>query len=416
MWEEYRDKANHLRIDEQEEMAREYYEGTVSNKDLANKYGISGISPIMFYKILPIICSDNTCKYCSEHMYQLPTSRTSSNRKTFYCQTCGHLEYNYAGKQCVCDMCIEEQQRLAFEEEQEKLNKTENCMKKIEEMYSNHLVKCQTINDLSVKNVIILGAFLHGHMENEYRFTEPIDDRKIKFSPLDHWSDELIIGLNNDGLIAVSEESPIDAFPEDEDFPRRYYINRVKYYPSLDPSNSEDQRNLITGELDDYFSELSDEGFEECILDIVDFWKEVGIREGIEYLLFQLNGVGLWFNPGIKTYDTFSFLMNNFSISEVYSIVYAAITLTCRVRKEKGLTAKHAANTSISIISRNADKILAGEWERRSFNNRPKNPDQSDLSYYFFYRALGIGEEGFAKKPDVEYVRNKLRLKYRYDI
>ncbi|MCC9294963.1 hypothetical protein LN736_08855 [Clostridium sp. WLY-B-L2] len=50
------------------------------------------------------------------------------------------------------------------------------------------------------------------------------------------------------------------------------------------------------------------------------------MSECLEYLNFQMDSVRFDFNPGKKTIAVFNDLLDNFSVSQIYGIIYKAIT------------------------------------------------------------------------------------------
>ena len=191
----------------------------------------------------------------------------------------------------------------------------------------------------------------------------------------------------------MSPRSPLEAFDVDsEDFPNTFYIYRVTYFLNLIfPSNKQD---LFTEILDPsyYCSENADEA--------VALWKEIAVPECIEYLQYQLDKVNFEFTPGEKTYKTFDIILNDFSVSQIYGIIWRAVADASKLYLEKGISKKHAANSVIGACERYAERAKINGWDLTQYN-RIKDLPQSVLSLFYFNRVLGIGEMGFRVPPTI---------------
>ena len=127
-------------------------------------------------------------------------------------------------------------------------------------------------------------------------------------------------------------------------------------------------------------------------------WRQIAIAECIEYLEYRLDKVGFNFAAGDKTYKTFDILLNDFSVSQIYGIIWRAVAEASKLYLEKGLTKRHAANSVIGSCQRYAERAKINGWNLTEYN-RPQDLPQSELSAFFFNRVLGIGDMGFRLPP-----------------
>ncbi len=156
----------------------------------------------------------------------------------------------------------------------------------------------------------------------------------------------------------------------------------------------------VTIENKDIFAEIlnptyySKEDQEEAL----SLWNNIAIAECIEYLQYNLVRVGFDFSPGEKTYKTFEILLKDFSVSQIYGVIWKAIADASRLYLESGMSKKHAANTVIGSCERYAERAKNNHWDLTGYH-RVKELPQSILSLFFFNRVLGIGEMGFKVPP-----------------
>ena len=107
-----------------------------------------------------------------------------------------------------------------------------------------------------------------------------------------------------------------------------------------------------------------------------------------------------------KTYITFDILLNDFSVSQIYGIIWKMVANASKRYLEGGISKKHAANSVISACERFAVQAKINNWSLKGYN-RPKDLPQSSLSSFFFNRVLGIGDMGFKLPPTMMSLKNE---------
>lgn len=142
-----------------------------------------------------------------------------------------------------------------------------------------------------------------------------------ELAPTDDLEKEIITILSHKKIIIVNPNSPIEAFPELEEdpFPIIYYIYYVNYFLNIDFSNNSKEK-IISDIINP--SEFTKNNSEEAFK----IWRDIALSECLEYLNFQMDSVRFDFNPGKKTIAVFNDLLDNFSVSQIYGIIYKAIT------------------------------------------------------------------------------------------
>lgn len=240
---------------------------------------------------------------------------------------------------------------------------------------------------------MFLGSICRALLKENLYEIAPFSDSEVVLTPTDTLRKRLYSSLIHNQIIAVSPKSPLEAFDTDsEDFPKTFYTYRVTYFLNLIfPSNKQD---LFTEILNPSY--YCPENEEEAVV----LWKEIAIGECIEYLQYQLGKVNFEFTPGEKTYKTFEIILNDFSVSQIYGIIWRAVADASKLYLEKGISKKHAANSVIGACERYAERAKIKGWDLAQYN-RIKDLPQSVLSLFYFNRVLGIGEMGFRVPPTI---------------
>ena len=372
---------DHLTSEEIETLMQRYYAGESVSK-LTKEYGISVRSSNLYKLFPPEVFPNYICEYCDEPLVINRPSKTMKNlpkyERDLYCPVCGHKPFQ---THCNCENCQEEERNLQMER-----------LQQIEEVYSKPRTPVDFAS-LSFENKVFLGAICRALLKENLYEIAPFSNSEVILTPTDILRKKLYSSLIHNQVIAVSPQSTLDAFDIDsEDFPNTFYIYRVTYFLNLIfPANKKD---LFTEILDPSY--YCPENADEAVI----LWKEIAVAECIEYLQYQLDKVNFEFTPGEKTYKTFDIILNDFSVSQIYGIIWRAVADASKLYLEKGLSKKHAANSVIGACERYAERAKINGWDLTQYN-RIKDLPQSVLSLFYFNRVLGIGEMGFRVPPTI---------------
>jgi hypothetical protein len=243
------------------------------------------------------------------------------------------------------------------------------------------------------RDKVYLGALMRFAISEDLEYIKPVDDSDGLLAPTDEMKKEIILSLTNKSLIKVQPNSPIEAFAESEKgpFPTVYYIYKTNYHLNVGKIEHHDRivRDLMNPP---EFDKLTNN-----ILGVA-IWKEIALAECLQYLLYQVNKVKLSFAVGEKTNALFEDLLENFSVSQIYGIIYKGVTSATRYYQENNITKQHAGNSIIGACQRYAESALVNKWELSKYHRIPDLP-QSMISEFFFNRVLKIGDEGFYTVP-----------------
>lgn len=221
----------------------------------------------------------------------------------------------------------------------------------------------------------------------------PLNLAEKKLAPTEKLIKEILDELIEKNIIVVSPESDFEAFVDSDDngeFPYRYYIYKVKYILNID--------------FEDYYFEgisfilnpnqLLEHEKEEAL----SIWKRIALEECLEYLDYQMKSVKFNFNVGEKTVMTFKDILEDFSVSQIYGIIYKSIANATKYYQESNISRKQAANSVISGCQRYYEKAVIEKWDLTKYW-RIRDLPQSAISEFLFNKVLKIGNLGFDMPP-----------------
>lgn len=373
-----RKDLTHMSNKEIDTLMNRYYSGESITK-LIKEYGLSVYPSDLYHLFPPVICNGYKCDYCGSTLLINRKSRSHKNEdlnpKELYCPVCGHRPFD---DRCNCEKC--QQAAINLENERSQL---------IKEYYSVPEDKVN-FNDVSFECKVYLGALCKANLYENMFEIAPREEVNNVLAPTEKLNKEIYDTLCHRNIITVSPKSPINAFVLDKNFPKSFYTYKVIYNLNLQiPSNK-----------DDLFAEIFNPNYytKNNKSEAIALWKKIAVAECIEYLVYQLNKVNFNFSPGDKTYKTFDIILNDFSVSQIYGIIWRAVADASKLYLEKGMSKRHAANSTISACERYADRAKMKNWQLTDYK-RVYDLPQSILSEYYFYKVLKIGDMGFKIPP-----------------
>lgn len=382
------EKLKHLTTIQIEELMELYYRG-VKTSGLIEKYKIDIIPSKLYTLFPPEVCKDEICPNCNIPLVKDRKSKSASKytNTIAYCLKCGHSNTEY----CKCNICEDARLKArAIRELEEELEKKQK-IKKINEVYGGECEK-RKIESLSFRERVYLGALLRCALSEDMSTILPLDEIDKKLAPSDELACEILRYLNNNNVIRVNPNSSISAFVDDEDteFPNTYYIYKVKYLINID--FNEDYKEGIS-------KIINPRELKECDKeDALNIWKEIALEESLEYLQYQMGSVRFNFNVGDKTKSVFKDMLEYFSVSQIYGIIFKSIANATKYYQESSVSKKQAANSVIGGCQRYAERAMINNWDMVKYS-RIKELPQSIISEFFFDRVIGIGSLGFNMPP-----------------
>lgn len=388
---EIHEKLRHLTMLQIESLMNKYYNG-VKASDIIKEYNIDTTSSKLYTLFPPIICEDIICPVCNEPMYKERDSKSSYswNKKKPFCAICGHTDEII----CKCNYCIAEREKVRKLNEERKVRILQEKREKIKKVYDLNIVPVN-YSDLNFREKVFLGALLRTSLSEDMEVILPLNDAERELAPTIGYIKEILSYLIGRGVISVDSNSSIDAFldsneEKDIEFPNVYYITMVKYRINI--VGDEDIKNILSKIINPKsFSDADKE-------DALNIWKEIALEECIEYFEYQMKSVRFDFNIGEKTIAIFKDLLENFSVSQIYGIIYKSVANATKYYQESSVSKKQAANSVIGGCQRYAERAMINNWELAKYS-RIKELPQSMISEFFFDRVIGVGSLGFNMPP-----------------
>ena len=388
---EIHEKLRHLTMLQIESLMNKYYNG-VKASDIIKEYNIDTTSSKLYTLFPPIICEDIICPVCNEPMYKERDSKSSYswNKKKPFCAICGHTDEII----CKCNYCIAEREKVRKLNEERKVRILQEKREKIKKVYDLNIVPVN-YSELNFREKVFLGALLRTSLSEDMEVILPLNDAERELAPTIGYIKEILSYLIGRGVVSVDSNSSIDAFldsneEKDIEFPNVYYITMVKYRINI--VGDEDIKNILSKIINPKsFSDADKE-------DALNIWKEIALEECIEYFEYQMKSVRFDFNIGEKTIAIFKDLLENFSVSQIYGIIYKSVANATKYYQESSVSKKQAANSVIGGCQRYAERAMINNWELAKYS-RIKELPQSMISEFFFDRVIGVGSLGFNIPP-----------------
>jgi hypothetical protein len=368
----------HLSEKEIEILMDKYYSGAKVT-DLLNEYSIN-CSESVFYKLFPPKkFFEYKCEFCGEILVadrHSKTNNTGYRNYELYCPNCFHKPFT----ECKCSNC------LLKEIEIENIRR-ENLF----EIFDNRDESID-YNELSFLEKVYLGALIRAGMREDEYVIESKKEKMFKLVPYTKSNEfelEIYKYLVDRKIILIDPESDLESFSFNEkNYPITYDTFKVSYLINIKNLDDELLQQILNPKF--YSEEYSEDAF--------DLWKKIALEECIEYLLYQMEKVNFSFSVGKKTNSVLKTLLEDFSVSQIFAIIYNCVSNASRYCLERNVSRKQAANSVIIRCERYGERAISQNWTINRYG-RLKDLSQSSLSSYFFYKVIQIGELGFDDVP-----------------
>jgi hypothetical protein len=379
---------SHLTEEELNELISRYY-----NKEkistLLKEYNIQ-LNPGQLLKHLPPEILDEKCRYCDLNLEKPRSSRErySWRLAEAVCPSCSHEESEF----CYCKNCVELAARRKEEERREKQEFMNQAFFIDEEAKID-------LDSLTFTEKVYLGALLREGITEDYTFIKPVEEFINPLAPTYEFQLEILKTLSDKCAIVIHSDSDLESIVIDdaETGSYRYYPLKVKWALNV---KKEGLTKVPLVESVIAPSEIDNDDLDDSIL----LWKKIALYESLEYLVYSMKSIlRVDFSIGEKTISVFKNLINDYSVSQVYSIVYREINNALRIQVEKGITRKHAANTVIGNSQNFGDRAKVNKWDLQKYMRNKECPE-SALSKFFYNSIIKIGYSGFNEVPRIEVI------------
>jgi hypothetical protein len=316
------------------------------------------------------------------------------------CSTCGkHYTYQsrsdlqqrlrFPSRDWLCDECemkVEEDdrtQRLILQEQQRKI---------IQDTFGGIKRGPVEPDSFSFEDAVYLTSLARFGASEDLSFIRSLDDTPGTLSPTKEYDLEIIKLLYEHKLIFIHPDSSPDAFVERN--LKSFYIAKVTWLPPLG-NDSNDPRQIVT-QIETMFRTMTWPNHWNT--QWVALWKKVALNECLQYLQVVMSEHGFSFNPGEKTLLVLNNLLEEFSVSQAYNLIWRAAKDAAAFYIREHVSKEHAANTVVGSIQRQFERARAEGWKIKPYGRDRRCP-QSMVSQVLFNTALPLGDDGFNKPP-----------------
>lgn len=250
------------------------------------------------------------------------------------------------------------------------------------------------LSQLTFEHAVYLLSLIRLAASEDFSHIVPLRLTTEPLTLTENFSYEVIRQLFHHKIIYICPQSPIDAFVFENGNIERFYLDRVSWDLPIS-SKSQNSQGLIE-ELEAVFR--NENWPETWRNEWRALWKKIALQECLQYLEVGLNEHGLSLKPGEKTYLVLNGALEQYSVAQVYNMIWRAVRDAAAFYLRERVPKQHAANTVIGSIQRQADRAKAEGWDVKSYRRDFRCP-QSMISQVLFDTALQIGEKGFNSPP-----------------
>lgn len=376
------ERLAHLSEQQVEELIERYYNNE-KVKPLLEEYKID-VKPSQLVKLFPPKVTDVICPYCNIHLEIKRSTRYYSwSKDEAECPACKHVNES----RCRCENCKEKE----FIRIQKGRKEKQDLLDSILNLTEEGRVEFET---LTFDDRVYLGALLREGLSEDFTYIKPIQDFVNPFVPTLSYSLEVLKDLWEKKLIVIHPESDPDCFENINAETGNFNYNPYGVKWALNVKVKDAPFETAAQAL------IMPENIIEPELSYI-FWKKVALLEAIEYFSYSMTSVlGVEYSAGDKTVTVLSDMLNHFSVSQIYSIIYRSVNNALRFKVERSVSKIYAANTVIGNAQSFAERAKIKNWEIQHYS-RLKELPESALSRFFFERVLKIGSDGFFKTPRI---------------
>ena len=395
-------KLSHLSAEQIEGLIARYDAGA-RTRDLISDFGIDA-RPADLLKLLPArVLEAERCPHCDINLWQKHHSRSSRFEPDPYCPACGHVHFDTPHQRCSCRGCRQHapERHASIEEMKRRL---------VSETYPQAAILEDAdvdlfIGRLTLRDMVYVTALYRNWHVDERGMVGPPYSKERPLAPTRELARDILAHLTRRGVIAVSPASPSDAFEFNDELTQvtAHFIYKVQYrlFPMLAVGLIAEVLRGIDELAKDGYWNVTNHGTSDESLTL---WQEVALHECLE--TFRHQGQLHGFEPpsGEKTILTFRSLLEDFSVAQIYNIVWAAARNAAAYYQRGGVSKSQAANSMVGSCRTRGDKARVEGWEIKPYNRNFDRP-RSELSHVLHDVFLEIGELGFTQKPSREILK-----------
>jgi len=245
-------------------------------------------------------------------------------------------------------------------------------------------------DNLSLRETVLLVATFRCLLSEHYdALTSPIES-SYRIAPHHDFERAALITLLRKGLICVSPDSPLSAFSFDQSHATLLDPLRARYELLLAPDPAETRKAALELERRLRGTDWPASWHEQRPV----VAKEIAIETCVGYLLVYMERKHLPFSPGSKTRDVLGEMLDHFSMSKCFAIIWRSVVGAVNYMVEHKVPASRAANSVVGSMKRRFQQAVVEGAEVKDFRPEPRCCDCC-LTQLLFNDLLRSGPEGF---------------------
>lgn len=382
------DKLSKLSREEIDTLISRYY-GNERVADLIKEYKLD-LSPSSLVNQFPPEILDDKCIYCDVNIIKprMPKTYHSRGIENMYCPNCKHDPVGF----CLCNNCQEQEQK---QRDLARLHKQAF----IDKWITIDEDKMIDLDSLTFTDRVYLGALLREGLSEDCDYIMPIIDFVNPIAPTDEFITEIIQRLFDIKAIVIHPNTDYRSIEiiDYENGQYNYYPREVKLALNIRNeglSQIEIVESLISP------TDILESDYEEAF----SLWKKNALYESIEFFLYLIRKhFRINYSIGEKTKTVLNDLLNDYSVAQIYRILYYARERATLFESDFGATKRHASNTIIGK-AQSYGEYIKSEGKDMFKYKRIKECPESALSRFLFERILKIGNRGFNEKPSMSHI------------
>lgn len=290
----------------------------------------------------------------------------------------------------LCPICTTEKKRKAVEQAARlEANQREVIRRMFDASKSNSF----DVKEMSLKDAVYFLALVRMNGTEDFEQILPIMQAPRPLTVFDQNKYEVLKSLYHRNYIIVHGDSSPESVTLENGQVKHFYLGQVTYAVAGPTRN--DRKNIVLT-LEEIFRSQSwpDHWYSEQL----ELWKQFVLDEAIAYMTVVLKEHGFTFEPGEKTIAMLKALFEDYSLGQVYNLIWrAAKDAASRYLRER-IPKKHATNHAISSVRHQGERAKAEGWDVKPFRRDFRCPEPIS-SEIFFNAVLQIGSDGFNLKP-----------------
>lgn len=389
----------HLSDDQIVDLMTDYYFSFEKVSYLLNKYLIKNTPPGRLFLLFPHIETDKICSECGKRIHLLFAAKTTDYLCTDFF-TCGYCTLKFKMDHNEFENYHVLINQYFIDKQKSKQKKLLDVVKSVSAYIELNTPTEINEDELSPLDRFYLAAILRIALDESVQFIKPLNKFLKKLAPTEDFQNSIVNHLIESNLLVLYSKN-IDLKLFDLVFDNKNNLQEVSanYFNvclKINVRPVDDNYERLFKELMYPDSKYFDNDF--CFK----MWKQIAASECVQYLVQRMNRVGYNFSPGLKTFNLIDFLLENFSVSQVFGIIYRAVAFSTAQYQAGKINIFQAKNMVIGTCQRHGETAISNDWKLTSYRRDYELP-QTSISEVLFNPIMKISVLGFSEVPTKEF-------------